>query len=102
MTSIDHELTNMRERIDTLLNLRKYISHRKKKINEEEYEEALNSPSMLVLYRDYKDACRESHRCKVAAEAYKDTFHNHYSNATVEQHLEICNLQEKWVKSTIR
>ncbi|KAF5585792.1 hypothetical protein FPCIR_8222 [Fusarium pseudocircinatum] len=101
LMSLRYEIQNMGQRIEDLVALRKQQSHRAKKVNEQEYEQALNSPSMIVLYEDYKQAVKFSVECQRAAFQRRAAFDHNYNRATENDQLEVYALEEKWVKAAI-
>ncbi|KAF4985252.1 hypothetical protein FDECE_16698 [Fusarium decemcellulare] len=101
LMSLRYELRDMSERLQDLIDLRKRLSHRAKKVNDAEYEQALNSPSMLVLYQVYKDAHDHATSCKRAVDERMREFSNKFTRATEEDQLEVYALQEIWVKASI-
>ncbi|KAG5804470.1 hypothetical protein H9Q74_001858 [Fusarium xylarioides] len=101
LVSLRYEIQDMGQRIEDLIALRKQQSHRAKKVNAEEYKQALNSPSMIVLYEDYKEAVKYSVECQQAAFQRRATFDHNYNRATENDQLEIYTLQEKWVRAAI-
>ncbi|RBA14868.1 hypothetical protein FPRO05_13084 [Fusarium proliferatum] len=101
LMSLRYEIQDMGQRIEDLIALRKQQSHRAKRVNEEEYEQALNSPSMIVLYEDYKLAVKYSVDCQRAVFQRRAAFSHNYNRATENDQLEIYALQEKWVRAAI-
>lgn len=91
----------MGERIEYLLDLRKRLSHRQKKIDPDEYKQALNSPSMLLLYEAYKEASNYRDQCRTAVHQRMAQYHNKYSLAPEEDLMEVYALQEKWVRAAV-
>lgn len=101
LMALRYEIQDMGQRIEDLVALRKQQSHRAKKVNAEEYEQALNSPSMIVLYEDYKEAVRYYVECQQAAFQRRAAFSHNYNRATENDQLEIYALQERWVRAAI-
>ncbi|KAH7171616.1 hypothetical protein DER46DRAFT_163778 [Fusarium sp. MPI-SDFR-AT-0072] len=101
LMSLRFEIKDMGERIEYLLDLRKRLSHRQKKVNPDEYEQALNSPSMLILYEAYKEASHYRDQCRTAVNQRMAQYHNKYSLASEEDLMEVYALQEKWVRAAV-
>ncbi|KAI1027902.1 hypothetical protein LB503_011888 [Fusarium chuoi] len=101
LISLRYEIQDMGQRIEDLIALRKQQSHRAKRVNEEEYEQALNSPSMIVLYEDYKLAVEHSVNCQRAVFQRRAAFSHNFNRATENDQLEVYALQEKWVRAAI-
>ncbi|KAF5671878.1 hypothetical protein FDENT_10724 [Fusarium denticulatum] len=99
--SLRYEIQAMGQRIEDLVALTKQQSHRVKKVNEQEYEQALNSPSMILFYIDYKQAIKFSVECQRAAFQRRAAFDRNYNRATENDQLEVYALEEKWVKAAI-
>src|SRR5262249_17385004 len=100
--SLRDEMPGMRESIETAIALRKLVSHKQKKLNDDEYEQALNSPSMLVLYEQYKEAVAEASGLSKLVQEKKMKFHNKYGYFKEEDHLEAYAMQEQWAKASLR
>ncbi|KAK2687153.1 hypothetical protein QWA68_013963 [Fusarium oxysporum] len=101
LMSFRFEIKDMGERIEYLIALRKRLSHKQKKINPVEYEQALNSPSMIVLYEAYKQAADYTTQCKNAYDQRMAQYNNKFLYAPKEDQMEIYALQEKWVRATV-
>ncbi|KAF5582555.1 hypothetical protein FPANT_8486 [Fusarium pseudoanthophilum] len=101
LMALRYEIQDMGQRIEDLVALRKQQSHRAKKVNEEEYQQALNSPSMIVLYEDYKEAVRYYVECQQAAFQRRAAFSHNYNRATENDQLEVYALEERWVRAAI-
>ncbi|KAH7229882.1 hypothetical protein BKA60DRAFT_646249 [Fusarium oxysporum] len=101
LMSFRFEIKDMGERIEYLIALRKRLSHKQKKINPAEYEQALNSPSMIVLYEAYKQAAAYTTQCKNAYEQRMAQYNNRFLFASTEDQMEIYALQENWVRATV-
>ncbi|KAF4337255.1 hypothetical protein FBEOM_8844 [Fusarium beomiforme] len=101
LMSLRYEIQDIGQRIEELLDLRKRLSHRAKRINDAEYEQILNSPSMIVLYQVYKQAVDYSVQCQKAVFQKRAEFSHNFNRATEEDHLEIYTLQERWVRAAI-
>ncbi|KAF5711772.1 hypothetical protein FMUND_8831 [Fusarium mundagurra] len=102
LMSFRFEIKDMGARIEYLIALRKRLSHKEKKIDDEEYVQAMNTPSMIVLYEAYKQAADYATDCKRAVDQRMAQHHNRFHNATQEEQMEIYALQEKWVQATIK
>ncbi|KAG4260926.1 hypothetical protein FPRO03_02749 [Fusarium proliferatum] len=101
LMSFRFEIRDMGERIEHLISLRKRLSHRQKKIDEAEYRQALNSPSMIVLYEVYKQSVDYTSQCKNAYDQEMRRHNNKFLYASQEEQMEIFALQEQWLRATI-
>ncbi|KAF5640822.1 hypothetical protein F52700_3534 [Fusarium sp. NRRL 52700] len=101
LMSYRFEIKDMGERLQYLISLRKRLSHRQKKIDNAEYEQALNSPSMIVLYESYKQAAEYTTDCKNAYYQKMAQYNNRFTFATAEEQMEIYALQEQWVRAAV-
>ncbi|KAF4443141.1 hypothetical protein F53441_11540 [Fusarium austroafricanum] len=101
LMSARYEIQYIGQRIQDLVDLRKQLSHRQKRINEAEYEQILNSPTMMHFYSDYKEANEYSVQLGREVHAKSTKINHNFNRATEEQQLEIYDLQEKWVKAAI-
>ncbi|EWG44769.1 hypothetical protein FVEG_05761 [Fusarium verticillioides 7600] len=101
LMALRFEIKDMGERIQYLIALRKRMSHKQKKIDEAEYEQALNSPSMIVLYESYKHAADFTVDCKNAYEQRMAQYSNRFARATAEDQMEIYALQEQWIRAAV-
>lgn len=82
-----------------VMKLRKHLSHWEKNINPDDYERRSLSPSMIVLYEQYKD--QDTVACK-AKEAYLDrigTTGNGKLNA--EEHIQLLDLAIDWFREAL-
>ncbi|KAF5249553.1 hypothetical protein FANTH_5146 [Fusarium anthophilum] len=102
LMSFRFEIKDMGARIEYLIALRKRLSHKQKKIVNEEYEQAMNSPSMIVLYEVYKQAANHATDCKNAVDQRMAQYNNRFLHAPPEAQMEIYELQEKWIQATIK
>ncbi|EXM17965.1 hypothetical protein V3481_004298 [Fusarium oxysporum f. sp. vasinfectum] len=101
LMSLRYEIQDMGQRIEELIDLRKRLSHRAKRVNDAEYEQALNSPSMIVLYEEYKQAVTYVIECQRAVFERRATFDHNFNRAEEDDQLEIYTLQERWVRAAI-
>ncbi|KAF5981524.1 hypothetical protein FCOIX_4172 [Fusarium coicis] len=81
LMALRYEIQDMGQRIEDLVALRKQQFHRAKKVNAEEYEQALNSPSMMILYEDYKEAYPFAYKDKEAIISHVTTANEVLSSA---------------------
>jgi hypothetical protein len=102
LMSLRYEIQDMGQRIEELIDLRKRLSHRAKRVSDAEYQQALNSPSMIVLYEEYKQAVTYSIECQRAVFERRAKFDHNYNRANEEDQLEIYTLQERWVRAAIK
>ncbi|KAF5633118.1 uncharacterized protein FTJAE_7297 [Fusarium tjaetaba] len=101
LMSFRFEIKDMGARIEYLIALRKRLSHKEKKIDDEEYEQAMNTPSMIVLYEAYKQAADHATNCKRAVDQRMRQYSNKFVLAPPEVQMEIYGLQVKWIQATI-
>ncbi|KAF4956878.1 hypothetical protein FGADI_3481 [Fusarium gaditjirri] len=101
LMSFRFEIKDMGERIEHLIALRKRQSHKQKKIDPAEYEQALNSPSMIVLYEAYKQAVEYCKQCKDAYDQRMVQHSRRIHYASKEEQMEIYLLQEKYVRAAV-
>ncbi|KAG7419683.1 hypothetical protein Forpe1208_v003432 [Fusarium oxysporum f. sp. rapae] len=101
LMSFRFEIKDMGERIEYLIALRKRLSHKQKKIDPAEYQQALNSPSMIVLYEAYKQAADYTNQCKNVYDQRMAQYNNKFLYAPKKDQMEIYALQEKWVRATV-
>ncbi|KAF5546750.1 hypothetical protein FNAPI_8768 [Fusarium napiforme] len=102
LMSFRFEIKDMGARIEYLIALRKRLSHKEKKIDDEEYEQAMNTPSMIVLYEAYKQAADHAAACKRAVDQRMRQYSNKFVLAPPEVQMEVYGLQEKWIQATIK
>ncbi|VZH87952.1 unnamed protein product, partial [Fusarium fujikuroi] len=101
LMSLRFEIKDMGERIEYLLDLRKRLSHRQKRVNPDEYKQALNSPSMLILHEEYKNASHYRDQCRDAVKQRMAEYHKEYHLTPEEVLMEVYALQETWVRAAV-